>query len=78
MTLAELIQRLQEVEEAIGGDAEVRLLIQPNYPLSLSVAGVVSYREVELEEDEEPETPTVWILQGDEEEYGPSAPWYLT
>ncbi|MEX2168545.1 MAG: hypothetical protein WD851_04505 [Pirellulales bacterium] len=32
MTLDELIDRLEEYRDAMGGDAEVRLMTQSNYP----------------------------------------------
>ena len=41
MTITELIERLEELREANGGDTEVRIASQPSWPLSGRIANVV-------------------------------------
>jgi hypothetical protein len=37
MTIAELIERLEDLREQVGDDCEVRLATQPNYPLEYAI-----------------------------------------
>jgi len=65
MLLSELIEALQEQQEALGEDAEVRLMTQPHYSWIWSIAGVNTSEE--LDEDDfltENGDPVVYILEG--------------
>jgi hypothetical protein len=44
-TLGELIASLQEIAQEVGEDVPVRVIIQPNYPLRLCLAGVTASEE---------------------------------
>lgn len=80
MTLDELIGRLEEIRETAGGDADVVLAVQPNYPLRETLRGVAFAEDVlpDLHEEHE-EGPdadpmdceacaklreTVWLVSG--------------
>ena len=53
MTIDELIERLKECRDELGGDAEVRLMTQQQWPFENAIAGVTSAREICQQEDEE-------------------------
>jgi hypothetical protein len=42
MTLNELIERLEEYKDELGGEAEVRLMTQQNWPFENAITGLVS------------------------------------
>ena len=42
MTIAELIERLEDLREQVGDDCEVRLATQPNYPLEYAIGEVAT------------------------------------
>lgn len=52
MTIDELIERLEEYRDEIGGAAEVRLMTQSNWPFENSVFGLASGREINDAADE--------------------------
>lgn len=76
MTVSELISLLEDCDP----DAQVLLLMQPNYPFEYSVSGVVAREDVdEEEEDQCRERGTrgndVFILEGRQLRYGSGAAW---
>ena len=85
MTIAELIDLLNEYREEHGDDAEVRLMTQQNYPFENRIAGVTSGREMNEAEHEEPhefmdnqdvaEDATVYIVEGGQICYGSKRAW---
>ena len=46
MTIDELIERLEEYRDEIGGDTEVRLMTQENWPFENSIRGLCSGKEI--------------------------------
>lgn len=48
MTINELIERLEEYRQEIGGDAEVRLMTQSNWPFEYAITGLASRAEVNI------------------------------
>lgn len=46
MTIDELIERLEEYRDALGGDAEVRLMTQQNWPFENEIVGLASGEEM--------------------------------
>jgi hypothetical protein len=46
MSIDELIERLEEYRDSIGGDAEVRLMTPSNKPFDYSLHGVCSQKEI--------------------------------
>ncbi|MEX2168071.1 MAG: hypothetical protein WD851_02070 [Pirellulales bacterium] len=83
MTIDELIVRLEEYRDALGGDAEVRLMTQSNYPFENSLAGVVSGEEINDIEDEEDQEDDVehddvlYLVEGEQLCYGSKRAWEL-
>jgi hypothetical protein len=74
MTLNELIERLEDLRSELGGDVEVRLMTQRNYPFENELAGATCLRdiherdEVESEDDDEDAPPELFDPEGDPEE----------
>jgi hypothetical protein len=46
MTIDELIARLEDYRDEIGGDAEVRLMTQQNWPFENTICGLCSNKEI--------------------------------
>ena len=79
MTVDELIERLEEYRDALGGDAEVRLMTQQNWPFENDVFGVVSGEEINDHDDGQDEDvgedPVVFIVEGQQLGYGSKRAW---
>ena len=83
MTLNDLIERLEEYRDAIGGDAEVRLMTQQNWPFENTIFGLASQEEINDAIDEDDpndeggvdEDPGVYIREGDQLCYGTKRAW---
>lgn len=89
MTIDELIERLEEYRDALGGDAEVHLMTQQNWPFENRIAGVCSDEEInnyDPEEEDEAEDGVhavaetfgvVYIVEGDQIGYGNKRAWEI-
>jgi hypothetical protein len=84
MTLNELIERLEEYRDELGGDAEVRLMTQQNWPFENAITGLVSGAEInDTEDDEEGDDDdveadaVVYIVEGTQLCYGSKRAWEL-
>ena len=85
MTLDQLIARLEEYRDEFGGDAEVRLMTQQNWPFENEIAGVCSSEEItdaeEDEDDDENDDETeghedvIYICEGRQLGYGSGRAW---
>src|SRR5687768_11194605 len=79
MTVDELIERLEEYRDAIGGDASVRLMTQQNWPFENEVVGLASGVEINNCEDAEDqdvdEDQVVFIVEGQQRCYGSKRAW---
>ena len=53
MTIDELIARLEDYRDEIGGDAQVRLMTQQNWPFENSIYGLASGAEINDYQDDE-------------------------
>ena len=53
MTIDQLIERLEEYRDLIGGDAQVRLMTQQNWPFENSITGLCSGEEINDAVDED-------------------------
>lgn len=84
MTVEELIAELEQYDL----DAEVRVAIQPQYPIACDVQNVVSAASLPVDGDDEPVparddldvAPVVWIAvsqvsSSDESPYAPAGAW---
>jgi hypothetical protein len=84
MTIDELIARLEEYRDEIGGDAEVRLMTQQNWPFENNICGLASGAEINgFDEDEEDgsddddatEDAVLYIVEGRQLGYGTKRAW---
>lgn len=81
MTLDELISRLEEYKEDLGGETEVRLMSQQNWPFENGITGLCSGQEInetcdEEEDDEDVEAEkVVYIVEGQQLCYGSKRAW---
>lgn len=83
MTVDELIERLEEYRELIGGDTEVRLMTQQNWPFENSICGIVSGKEINdaadednpSDDDDVDEDAIVYIVEGSQLGYGTKRAW---
>lgn len=80
MTVDELIARLEEYRDALGGDAEVRLMTQQHWPFENAVCGIVSGEELNGHDDEGDDEDVeddrvVYIVEGRQLGYGSKRAW---
>ena len=80
MTINEMIERLEEYQQEIGGDAEVRLMTQSNWPFEYGIAGLASREEINAAVDEVAnEYPAneriLFIVEGQQLCYGQKEAW---
>lgn len=81
MTLDDLIERLNEYRETLGGEAEVRLMTQQNWPFENTIAGLVSLEEIHdskdrTSEDRDEEIEAiVYLCEGTQLGYGMKQAW---
>lgn len=79
MTIDELIQRLEEYRDDLGGEAEVRLMTQQNWPFENEIVGLASGEEIndpdDDEDDDVDEDYVVFIVEGQQRCYGSGRAW---
>lgn len=83
MTVDQLIERLTEYRDAMGGEVEVRLMTQEKWPFENRIVGLVSADEMndagdEDYEDDEPDDEVenmVYIVEGGQICYGSKRAW---
>ena len=83
MTINEMIERLEEYRDTIGGDAEVRLMTQSNWPFENDIFGLASGEEInDAADDQEPDDDgdvdadqVVYICEGQQLCYGTKRAW---
>jgi hypothetical protein len=80
MTIDELIERLEDYRDSIGGDASVRLMTQQNWPFENEIVGLASGEEInEQSEDQDDadvdEDCVVFIVEGQQRCYGSKRAW---
>jgi hypothetical protein len=77
MTINELIERLEEYRQEIGGDAEVRLMTQSNWPFEYDIMGLASAAEMRDLADHEDVTDAdvLYIVEGKQLGYGSKEAW---
>jgi len=85
MTINELISMLEDYRDEIGGDTEVRLMTQQNWPFENSIHGLVSGDQIneatsddegddEYEGDVEDDR-VLYIVEGRQLGYGTKLAW---
>jgi hypothetical protein len=83
MTIDELIERLEEYRDDLGGEVEVRLMTQQNWPFENEIVGLASGQEInDAGEDDDPnddedvdEDQVVFIVEGQQRCYGSKRAW---
>lgn len=83
MTIDDLIERLEEYRDEIGGDAEVRLMTQSNWPFENGIFGLASGEEInDAADDDDPDDDgdvdadqVVYICEGQQLCYGTKRAW---
>jgi hypothetical protein len=84
MTIDELIARLEDYRDEIGGDAEVRLMTQQNWPFENTICGLASGVEInDFDEDDEDgdddddatDDSVLYIVEGQQLGYGTKRAW---
>ena len=79
MSLDELIERLEEYRDALGGEVDVRLMTQQNWPFENEIVGLASGEEInEPDEGEDvDEDQVVFIVEGQQRCYGSKRAWEI-
>ena len=84
MTLDTLIEILTDYRDELGGDTEVRLMTQQQWPFENRICGLTSGQEVNDASDEEDydsddsdvaEDAVVYIVEGGQMGYGSKRAW---
>jgi hypothetical protein len=82
MTIDQLIARLEEYRDEIGGDAQVRLMTQQNWPFENSIYGLASGAEIndyhddqDGDDDDAAEDSVLFIVEGQQLGYGTKRAW---
>ena len=86
MTIDELIARLEDYRDEIGGNAQVRLMTQQNWPFENSIYGLASGAEINDYQDDEDgdddddsddaaEDSVLFIVEGQQLGYGTKRAW---
>ncbi len=80
MTINELMERLEEYRDAIGGDTEVRLMTQQHWPFENGVVGLASGEEINEPDDDESDDnvesdQVLYIVEGTQLCYGSKRAW---
>ena len=84
MTIDELISRLEEYRDELGGEAEVRLMTQESWPFENEIRGLASGAEINTDDDPEfnedsdehnAEDAVVFIVDGGQRCYGSKRAW---
>lgn len=81
MTIDELIARLEDCRDAMGGDTEVRLMNQASWPFEYGIAGITDSNEMVGEDgpedaDEAADEHVVYIVEGQQLGYGNKNAWH--
>lgn len=86
MTINDLIERLEEYRIEFGGDCEVRLMTQQNWPFENGIVGLTSGSEINDEDDEfeddddlhdgeASDEDVIYIVEGGQLGYGTKRAW---
>jgi hypothetical protein len=77
MTIDELISRLEEYRETLGGETEVRLMTQQAWPFENEIRGLASGEEINGADNEqdEAENAVLFLVEGGQRGYGSKQAW---
>lgn len=85
MTINQLMKRLEEYRELIGGDAEVRMMAQKHWPVAYEIAGVCSSDDIEdlsdkndtSRDDQRTTDSLLYVVEGPQFGYGTKRAWEI-
>jgi len=84
MTIDELIARLEEYRDTLGGETDVRLMTQQNWPFENGITGLASGEEIndacegdEHDDNDVDEDAVVFIVEGEQRCYGSGRAWQV-
>ena len=80
MTIDQLIERLEEYRDTLGGNTEVRLMTQQNWPFENQITGLASGEELNQQDgddDDVPDDQVVYIVEGQQLRYGSKRAWEI-
>jgi len=80
MTIDQLIERLEEYRDTLGGNTEVRLMTQQNWPFENQITGLASGEELnqqDVDDDDVPDDQVVYIVEGQQLRYGSKRAWEI-
>ena len=77
MTIDEMIERFEEYRDLLGGEAEVRLMTQANWPFEYWIAGLASAADMREASEHEDITDddVLYIVEGTQLGYGSKEAW---
>jgi hypothetical protein len=90
VTINDLLRRLEEYRDDLGGDVEVRLMTQENWPFENTVIGLASGAEIndagddgndegndddECDDERVENDAVVYIVEGEQLGYGTKRAW---
>ena len=83
MTIDEVIARLAEYRDELGGETEVRLMTQPTWPFEHAIHGLVSVSELNANANADDEDfdcqgnadQVVYLVEGGQLGYGTKTAW---
>ena len=81
MTIDELIERLEEYRDTLGGEAKVLLMTQQQWPFENDICGIVSGEEINDSQDDDrddgdvEDEAVVYIVEGGQLRYGTKRAW---
>ena len=86
MTIDELIERLEDYRDDLGGDCEVRLMTQQNWPFENRIVGLAAGWEINSADDDEGDDEddeadevdddrVIFIVEGEQLGYGSKRAW---
>ena len=79
-SLRNLIEMLEEAAVGLGDDAEVRLMLQQNWPFENSIFGLASGKDINASEDDDEDEDVdsdnvLYIVEGEQLGYGSKRAW---
>jgi hypothetical protein len=79
MTIDDLIERLEGYRDEIGGDAEVRLMTQQNWPFENTIHGLASGAEINASDEDDDggveADAVLYLVEGSQLGYGSKRAW---
>jgi hypothetical protein len=81
VTVDQLIEALEEYRDMLGGDAEVRLMTQHNWPLEYKIHGITSGMDINEQDDDQGDVEddgVVYIVEGSQIGYGTKRAWEVS